>query len=153
MPAQRLKAFLDQHRVRYLAIRHSPAYTAQEIAEAAHISGHDLAKTVVVWLDHHLALAVVPADRNVVLDDLRAVAGAETIRRATEEEFTARFPDCEAGAMPPFGGLYEMEVFAAETLAQTSRIAFNAGTHSELIQMSWDDFERLAQPRVAPFST
>ena len=153
MPAQRLKAFLDQQRVKYIALYHSPAYTAQEIAASAHVSGRELAKTVVVWLDDRLALAVVPANRNVVLEDLRVAAGAQQARRATEEEFKQQFPDCEPGAMPPFGHLYGMDVYAAETLAQDERITFNAGTHSELIQMRWADFERLAQPKIAPFST
>ena len=153
MPAKRLKTFLDQQHVKYVSISHSPAYTAQEIAAAAHVSGRELAKTVVVWLDDRLALAVVPANRNVVLEDLRTAAGAQQIRRASEEEFQQRFPDCEPGAMPPFGHLYDMEVYAAETLAEDERIAFTAGTHSELIQMKWADFERLARPRVAPFST
>lgn len=153
MPAQRLKAFLDEQRVKYVSLLHSPAYTAQEIAAAAHVSGREFAKTVVVWLGDRLALAVVPANRQVVFDDLRAAAGAETVRPATEEEFQARFPDCAPGAMPPFGHLYGMEVFAAATLAEDEQIAFNAGTHSELIRMRWEDFERLAKPKVAPFST
>ena len=153
MPAQRLKSFLDQQRVKYITISHSPAYTAQEIAAAAHVSGRELAKSVVIWLDDRMALAVVPANRNVVFEDLRSAVGAQQARRATEEEFQQRFPDCEPGAMPPFGHLYDMEVYAAETLAEDQRIAFNAGTHSELIQMSWPDFERLAKPKVAPFST
>jgi Ala-tRNA(Pro) deacylase len=153
MPAQRLKTFLDQQRVKYITLHHSPAYTAQEIAAAAHVSGREMAKTVVVWLDGRLALAVLPANRNVVLEDLRIAAGAQQAWRATEEEFQQRFPDCEPGAMPPFGNLYDMEVYAAETLAEDARIAFNAGSHSELLQMSWADFERLAKPKVAPFST
>ena len=153
MPAQRLKTFLDQQRVKYITLKHSPAYTAQEIAAAAHVSGRELAKTVVVWLDGRLALAVVPANRNVVLEDLRIAAGVQQVRRATEEEFQQHFPDCEPGAMPPFGHLYDMAVYAAETMAEDARIAFNAGTHSELIQMDWADFERLANPKVAPFST
>ena len=153
MPAQRLKSFLDQESVKYVTLTHSPAYTAQEIAAAAHVPGRELAKSVVVWLDQRMALAVVPANRNVVLEDLRTAAGAATAQRASEEEFNARFPDCEPGAMPPFGNLYEMDTWVSQTLAEDTRIAFNAGTHSELVQMSYADFERLVKPKVAAFST
>lgn len=153
MPAKKLKAFLDENRVKYVAIVHSPAYTSQEVAASAHISGRNMAKTVIVKLDGQCAMAVLPANQKIVLQDLREQTGADQIQFATEEEFKKLFPDCEVGAMPPFGNLYGMEVFVATTLAQDEEIAFNAGTHTELIKMRFADFARLVKPKVLAFTT
>lgn len=153
MPIQKLKNFLDSQHVRYVAITHSPAFTAQEIAAAAHVPGKELAKTVVVHLDGKTAMAVLPANQKVILDDLREAAGVDGARFATEDEFKQMFPDCEVGAMPPFGNLYGMDVFAATSLADDKEIAFNAGSHTELIRMAYGDFARLAKPRLASFTT
>lgn len=153
MPARKLKEYLDAHGVKYISIVHSPAYTAQEIAASAHIPGRAMAKVVIVDLDGELAMAVLPATCKVVLQDLRQLTGCDRASFATEEAFEARFPDCEIGAMPPFGNLYGMKVYAAESLRQNPTIAFNAGTHTEVIQMAWADFERLVQPTVASFTT
>ncbi|MBI4539082.1 MAG: YbaK/EbsC family protein [Gemmatimonadetes bacterium] len=149
MPVQKLKDFLDSHRIKYVAIRHSTAYTSQEIAASAHIPGKELAKTVMVKVDGRMAMAVLPASLRVDFDRLKQAAGAGRVELATEAEFKGMFPDCEPGAMPPFGNLYGMEVFADETLAEDEEIAFNAGSHTELIRLSYGDFERLAGPRVA----
>jgi Ala-tRNA(Pro) deacylase len=153
MPAQKIKVFLDSHHVKYLSIAHSPAYTAQEIAASAHIPGKELAKTVIVKIDGQMAMAVLPANQKVILQDLRDVTGAENVRFATEDEFRARFPDCETGAMPPFGNLYNMEVYVSPALAENEHIAFNAGTHTEIIKMAYDDFEPLVKPKVMSFTT
>ncbi|MDB6066385.1 MAG: YbaK/prolyl-tRNA synthetase associated region [Pedosphaera sp.] len=153
MPIQKLKQFLDQEKVRYVSIVHSPAFTAQEIAAAAHVPGGELAKTIVVHLDGKIALAVLPANRKIILEDLREAAGVEHARFATEDEFKTLFPDCEVGAMPPFGSLYGMDVYAAPALTEDNEIAFNAGTHTELIKMEYEDFARLAKPKVASFTT
>ncbi len=152
MPATKLTDFLDKHRVKYVTIRHSIAYTAQEIASLTHISGKEMAKTVMVKLDGTMAMAVVPGPHHVDLDALRKVAAAHTVELATEPEFKSMFPDCEAGAMPPFGNLYGMPVYSAEELREDQNIAFNAGTHSELFRMRYVDFEALVQPRVARIS-
>ncbi len=149
MLLNRLKEFLDSHHVKYVVISHSVAYTAQGIAALAHIPGKELAKTVVVKLDRRLAMAVIPASCHVDLWLLKAAAGATTVELASEEEFRGRFPDCETGAMPPFGNLYEMSVFADESLSHDREIAFNAGSHRELVRLSWQDFESLAKPRIA----
>jgi len=98
-------------------------------------------------------MAVLPANRKVVLADLREVLGAEKARFATEEEFQKLFPDCEIGAMPPFGNLYGIEVYVAPSLAQETEIAFNAGTHTEIIKMAYRDFEQLVKPKVVNFTT
>jgi len=143
-----LKDFLDRHNVKYVTISHSLAYTAAGIAALTHIPGRELAKTVIVKIDGALAMAVVSASHHVDLALLKAETGARTIDLATEDEFKKRFPDCEAGAMPPFGNLYGMAVFAEESLSRDKEIAFNAGSHRELVRIAWEDFEKLVQPRI-----
>ncbi len=146
MPLSKLREFLDCNQVKYLVISHSVAYTAQGIAALTHIKGKELAKTVMVMVDGRLAMAVVPASFRVDLHRLKKYLGAELVELASEQEFRHRFPDCETGSMPPFGNLYGMDVFADETLAEDKEISFNAGTHRELVRMSFDDFNRLANP-------
>jgi len=148
MSLSRLREFLDSRNTEYFILSHSLAYTAQGIAALAHIPGQELAKTVIVKLDNQLAMAVVPASRHVNLSLLRAAAGATTAALASEWEFKDRFPDCEVGSMPPFGNLYGMKVFADESLAHDKEIAFNAGSHRELVRMSWEDYVVLAEPKI-----
>jgi Ala-tRNA(Pro) deacylase len=124
MPATELKQFLDSNRVRYVAIQHSPAYTAQEVAASAHIPGRELAKTVIVDLDGDLAMAVLPATKKLDLELLEKASGAHRAVLATERQFNELFPDCEPGAMPPFGNLYDMEVYVDEQLSYDETIAF-----------------------------
>ena len=152
MPAQKLKEFLDSHGVRYVVITHSPAYTAQEIAASAHIRGKEMAKTVIVKIDGKLAMAVLPAAQKVDVDRWRAAAGAKTVELASEADFRDAFPGCQLGAMPPFGNLYGMEVYVATRLAEDEEIAFSAGSHTELIRLSYKDFERLVAPKVIRLS-
>jgi Ala-tRNA(Pro) deacylase len=153
MPVKKLKEFLDTEGIKYVSIVHSAAYTAQEVAASTHITGKELAKTVIVKLDGQMAMAVLPANRKIVLQDLREVTGSDQVKFASEEEFKAQFPDCETGAMPPFGNLYGMEVFAAASLGDNEEIAFNAGSHTEVIKLAYKDFERLVKPRVVSFTT
>jgi len=148
MSLPKLKEFLDSHNVKYVVISHSVAYTAAGIAALTHIPGKELAKTVIVKIDGALAMAVVSASQHVDLAHLKATVGANTVELATEDEFKAKFPDCEVGAMPPFGNLYGLSVFADESLMRDKEIAFNAGSHRELVRIAWEDFERLVQPRV-----
>ncbi len=152
MPVKKLTTFLDERKVKYVTIRHSPSYTAQEIAASAHIPGKELAKTVMVKLDGKMAMAVLPASQRVDFDMLKQAAGVGKVELATEDEFREMFPGCELGAMPPFGNLYGMEVYVADGLAEDEEIAFNAGSHTELIKLAYKDFERLAQPRVIEFA-
>jgi len=152
MPVQKLKQFLDAERVKYACISHSPAYTASEIAQSAHIPGRELAKVVMVTLDGRMAMAVLPANRKVDLNLLREASSADEAKLPTEEEFRLRFPDCETGAMPPFGNLYGMQVFVSEQLAEDDHIAFNAGTHTEVMRLAYTDFTRLVKPKVAKFT-
>jgi Ala-tRNA(Pro) deacylase len=153
MPATKLKEFLDQEKIKYVSLTHSPAYTAQEIAASAHVPGKELAKTVIIKIEGKLAMAVLPANRKVILQELREITGFDHVQFAIEAEFKGRFADCETGAMPPFGNLYGMDVFVAPGLAEDEWIAFNAGTHTELIKMSYKDFERLVKPKVVSFTT
>jgi len=148
MSLPKLREFLDSHNVSYVVISHSVAYTAAGIAALTHIPGRELAKTVIVKIDDALAMAVVAASQHVDLVLLKAATGAENVCLATEDEFKRRFPDCELGAMPPFGNLYGMAVFADESLARDKEIAFNAGSHRELVRIAWEDFEKLVQPRI-----
>lgn len=148
MPTQTLKSYLDTNQVKYTIITHSPEYTAQEIAASAHIPGKDLAKTVIVKIDGDFAMAVLPASMHVSLARLKEAAGAGDAELASEKEFEKLFPDCELGAMPPFGNLYDLPVFAAKELTEDEKIAFNAGTHSELVQLAYSDFDRLVHPTV-----
>jgi len=153
MPVKALKKFLDACNVKYTCIQHSPAYTAQEVAESAHVKGRAMAKVVIVKLDGVMAMAVLPANTKVVLQDLRDLTGHKDAQFANENEFKSRFPDCDPGAMPPFGNLYSMDVYAAEALGKNEQIAFSAGSHMEVIQLAYADFERLAHPKVLSFST
>ena len=151
MPAKRLKEFLDSRQIRYVTVNHSLAYTAQEIAASAHIPGNRLAKTVMVKIDGEMAMAVLPGSEKVDLDRLKEAAGAKRVDLAGELEFKDRFPECALGAMPPFGNLYGMKVFASRNLP-TDELAFNAGSHTELITMSYKDFESLVQPKIVDLS-
>ena len=153
MPAKQLKEFLNGHNVKYTTIDHTIAYTAQEIASLAHIRGSEFAKTVIVRIDGNLVMAVLPASFHVDLPLLKTAADGQKIALASEIDFRDRFPECEPGAMPPFGQLYGMPVFVDATLTKDKEIAFNAGTHHELIRLSYDDFAGLVHPKVARFST
>ena len=153
MPAKKLKEFLDSEDIKYISILHSRAYTSQETAESAHISGKELAKTVMIKLDGRMAMAVLPADEQIDLDLLKSNTKAKKAVLATEDEFKNLFPQCETGAMPPFGNLYGQDVYVEESLTADESIAFNAGSHSELIQLSYRDFKRLVNPKVVRMST
>ena len=152
MPSTKIKAFLDDHGVKYVSVSHSTAYTAQEAAAMAHIPGKELAKTVIVKLDDAMAMAVLPASYHVDLVKLAEVTDSQVVELATEAEFSTLFPDCDTGAMPPFGNLYNLPVYVAESLAEDEEIAFAAGSHRELIRMAYADFNRLVEPNVMRFS-
>ena len=151
MPVRKLKDFLDAHHVKYVTIIHSPAYTAQEIAARAGVSGKEIAKTVMVKIDTRMAMAVLPAPGHVDLDRLAELAGASKVVLAGEAEFKGLFPSCDVGAMPPFGNLYGMAVYVSDQLARDEEIAFNAGSQTELVRLAYRDFERLVKPVVGRF--
>ncbi len=146
MPINKVRKFLDSHDIRYFVFSHSPAYTAQEIAESAHVSGKEMVKTVMVTIGDEMAMALLPASRKLDFDKLRALCGGEEVALAEEAEFGDLFPESEIGAMPPFGNLYGMKVYADEELDDDFDIAFNAGAHTELLRMAWSDYKRLVNP-------
>jgi Ala-tRNA(Pro) deacylase len=147
MPVKKLKEFLDMHKIKYISITHSPAFTSQEIAAAAHISGKELAKTVIAKVNGGMVMIVVPAHEHVNFAALKQATGT-TADLASESEFKSKFPECEVGAMPPFGNLYDMPVYISGELSKQEQITFNAGSHSELVQLSYSDFSRLVNPKV-----
>ena len=153
MPANNVRRFLDSRGVKYVTIRHSPAVTAAEVAASAHVAGRDFAKTVIMWLGGRPVMVVLPACRRIVVHDLRDLLASPEARLATEAEFRDLFPDCELGAMPPFGNLYGLPVYVEASLAMEPEIAFNAGTHTEIIKMAYSDYEELVQPTVLEFIT
>ncbi len=149
MATRRIQEFLDGNHVRYTHLRHSPAFSASEVAESIHVSGRILAKVVIVFIHNRLAMAVVPATRDLDLTLLQRATGILNVRLAAEAEFADRFEGCQLGAMPPFGNLFGIDTFVEPRLIQQSHIAFNAGTHHDVIVMNADDYVRLAQPILA----
>jgi len=152
MSPSNLREFLDSKKIKYTTVKHSEVYTSQEIAASAHIPGRQLAKTVMVKIDGEMAMAVLPAPYKVDFDSLKKGAGAKKVTLASEDNFKDLFPDCEIGAMPPFGNLYDMNVYADESLAEEIEIAFCAGSHTELIRLAYKDFAKLVKPKVLNFS-
>jgi len=152
MPVKKLKDFLDERGVKYVLISHSPAFTAQEVAASAHVPGKEMAKTVVIKIDGEMALAVLPASYLIDLDLLKLATYSDDVELAGEKEFKDTFPGCEVGAMPPFGNLYAMRTLVADSLAEDESIVFNAGSHTELIRMTFEDFRRVVEPEIVEFT-
>jgi Ala-tRNA(Pro) deacylase len=150
---ERLQAYLRERQVPFQVQHHPRAYTAQRVAAAEHVSGKLVAKVVMVVADGKLAMLVLRAPDRVDLDKAARALGAATARLATEAEFADAFPDCEVGAMPPFGNLYGFEVLVDRALAEDELIIFPAGTHTDTISLAYQDFERLVAPRVADLAS
>jgi Ala-tRNA(Pro) deacylase len=150
---QRSLEFLDQNRIRYAHTGHRLAYTASDVAQAEHLSPSQMAKCV-IFFSHRTGygMAVLPADCFVDLEELRWVTGAHHIRLATEPEIGRLFRQCELGAMPPFGNLFDLPVFMDVAIGDHPTISFNAGTHRDVIHMSFSDFRRLVEPRMVSFA-
>ncbi len=146
MPSPVTFGFLYARGVRFGTVDHVRAFTAERTAAAAHVRGRALAKTVIVKLDGHLAMVVVPSTCRVDLESVRTACGARQADLATEEEFGVAFPDCDLGAMPPLGNLYGLPVYVCKGLALASNIYFNGGSHTQLVRISFDEFVELAQP-------
>lgn len=149
---ERLEAYLRENGVPFEVQRHPRVVTAQEVAASEHVPGRMLAKTVMVMADGELVMLALPAPYQVDLERVAAALGAGEARLAEEEEFEGAFPDCEVGAMPPFGNLYGVPVYVEESLAEDETIVFRAGTHTETMSVSYADFERLVGPTVAAFA-
>ena len=151
MISTRLKQFLDRVGVGYDVVQHDPAFTAQQVAARMHVPGREFVKVVVVRLDGNYALAVLPAPLRIDFKALAKETGTKRCQLASEAEFQRLFPDCELGAMPPFGALYDLPTYADESLAADENLVFNAGTHAEAIRLRYSDFVRLAQPKIVHF--
>lgn len=149
---KRLKALLDEAKVPYEVYNHALAYTAQEIAAKQHFSGNEMAKVVMLEVDDRLVMGVIRGNDKINLNAVRDSIGARHARLATEDEFIARFPECEIGAMPPFGNLFGLKVYVDPALAQDELIYFNAGNHAQTVHMKYKDFARLVQPEIARLS-
>ncbi len=148
----KLREFLEQNQVEFVHTIHPLAYTAREVASAEHLPAREVAKTVIFLSEQGYGMAVLPADSVVDLEQLRMDLGFSRLRLATESELGELFPTCELGAMPPFGNLFGLPVYVDGHLAGESMIAFNAGSHRDVIHMSFKDFERLVQPAIVPFA-
>jgi Ala-tRNA(Pro) deacylase len=144
--------FLRQANIGYTVCPHVPAYTARDEAAVTHVPRRDWAKVVICFADSHPIQAVVPADLEVDLDRLAKLAGARTLRLAGESELRWLYPDCEPGAMPPFGPLYNQPVYVDRTLTVEHRIAFPAGTHADAVAMRYEDFAAITHPIVGRFA-
>jgi Ala-tRNA(Pro) deacylase len=153
VPVHKLEKFLDGKGINYVRITHSAAYTAQKTVAAAHIPGKALAKTVILKVDGKMMMAILPASRKLDLSLLKEAVGVNKVEMANETEFKDMFPECEIGAIPPFGNLYGMDVISETILAENEVIAFNAGSHTEVVKLSYKDFLELVKPKVATFSS
>jgi len=149
---ERLKMFFEKEKVPYRVIPHAEVYTAPELAASIHASGRKVAKVVMVLADGRYVMAVLPSHRLLDLNRFAEVIGAVQVSLATEAVLEKLFPDCELGAIPPFGNLYEFRVFVDEALAREPEIFFQAGTHHEMIAMRYADFERLVHPEMDRFA-
>lgn len=152
MLAKRFEEYLNSQHIPYENIQHPRAYTAQEIAALTHIPGKNFAKTVILKVDGKMTMLVLPAQYKVDLNQIKRGTGAKYVELASENEFAGMFPECEVGAMPPFGNLYNMDVWVDKSLTQDEEIAFNACNHIELIKMAYSDFEHLVHPKVLEMS-
>ena len=153
MISTKLKTFLDDAGVKYTIHRHSPAYTAQEIAHSVHVPGREMVKSVMLKADEkQLIMTVLSANDTVNLDILRKEIGCEVLRLASETEFADAFPTCQPGAMPPFGNIFNVPVWCESDLSRNREIEFNAGTHEETIRIEFEDYRKLANPGMAHFA-
>lgn len=152
MPVRPLRHFLDLSNVPYRAYNHPPTFTAQETAHLMHISGYEVAKTVVLRIDGRFALAVLAACEQIDLKRFASQVGATLVELASEHDMELLAPYCDKGSIPPIGNLFGLPVYVSTTLTRDEIIAFNAGNHTEDIRMYYRDFERLVQPRIMDFS-
>jgi Ala-tRNA(Pro) deacylase len=150
--AQNVVGLLKSSGIAYEVMKHPQAFTAQEVAATVHVTGKEVAKTLVVNADGKFVMAVIPAPHKLNIKALKDLLGAKETRLASEAELTDLFPDCEVGAMPPFGNLYNMPVYISTALKDRSEIIFNACSHTEVLKISYADFERFVQPKAADLS-
>lgn len=150
---ERLEAYLQENAVPYEIQHHPVAYTAQRVADSEHLSGKLLGKVVVVVADEKLAMLVLAAPARVDWTKVAEAVGTDEVRLAHESEFAKTFPDCEVGAMPPFGNLYSLPVYVDQDLAANEKVIFQAGSHDETFSIRYADFARLAKPTVVSLTS
>lgn len=149
---QRIRDFLDSQDVSYESLHHPQAFTGQEVAHSLHISGKHCAKTIVLDGDGKLRMAVIPASNRLNLQELRAAMEVNRLEMLPESELVKLFPDCDRGAIPPFGNLYGVDVWVDRAVSDSGEIVFCAGTHEDCLRMKYSDFAKLAKPRLGRFS-
>ncbi len=150
--SEKLKGLLEKEGVQFEHVTHPEVFTTQEVAAVEHERGGCVIKTVVVKGDGDFVLAGVPAALKVDSGALAKLMNAKEVTPAEESEFAHLFPDCEVGAMPPFGNLYDLPLWLDERLTKCEHVVFNAGTHTDTVKMSFSDYERLASPTVGSFA-
>jgi Ala-tRNA(Pro) deacylase len=149
---QRIRDYLDSQNVPYETLHHSQAFTAQEVAHSLHVSGKKCVKAVVAEGDNKTVIVVTPASHRLNLQELKAALKVNQLEMLVESELVGLFPDCDLGAVPPFGNLYGIDVWVDRAVASTEKILFCAGTHEDCIRMRYSDFAKLARPFVGHFS-
>jgi Ala-tRNA(Pro) deacylase len=147
-----VREYLENNHVSYWRKIHPLAYTAQELAQVDRVPGREIAKTVVLKADGRFVMAILPADLDINMELLKAELRCKHLVLASEQEFGPLFPNCELGAMPPFGGLFGMPVYCDRTLASRREIEFNGGAHTETLRMSFQEFELLERPVILDFA-
>ena len=148
---KRILTYLKENGVPFTLSHHPKAYTAQRVAASAHIPGNILIKTVAVKIDGKMALAVLPANDRIEFKEFARQLHSKKVTLAAEEEFRKFFPDCETGAMPPYGNLYNMDTYIASDLAKNEEIAYNACNHMDIITQRFEDYNRLVSPIMVHF--
>jgi Ala-tRNA(Pro) deacylase len=141
--------WLRDRQIPYRTLIHSPRFTAQEVAQASHVTGYEVAKVIVVKADDRFVIAVIPAAKRLDLLRVKQTLAATDVQLATEEEFAPLFPGSEKGAMPPFGSIYGLEMIVDRSFAEHPEIAFSAGNHIETLFLKWEDYRRAASPDLA----
>ena len=148
----RVIELLDKSEVRYEVTEHPPAFTAQQVAAVEHEPGKYVAKPVIVKADGKYMMCVLSACYKIDLGALKSQLGAKSVELAQEKEIGKIFDDCELGAEPPFGNLYDLPTIMDKVLEKDDHITFQAGTHEKAIRMSMDDYQKLVEPKVLEFS-
>jgi Ala-tRNA(Pro) deacylase len=145
---RRLQDYLDSAGVFYHTIHHRSDYRARTAAVDTQTPLKEFAKTVFLWIDGAPAMAVLPASKDLAPSRLCKTLGAAEVTLAHEAETLELCPDCEIGAAPPFGNLYDLPVYVSTSLAEDEEITFNGGTHDHAVRMAFADFERLVKPTI-----
>lgn len=152
MLSQNLKEYLEKTKAWYEVRHHPPTMTAEELAQRENVDGHQVAKVVILKEDGRYFMMVLPASYFINIAEARRMTGHPNLHFAPESELKQAFPDCELGAMPPMGNLYNMPVYAEKDLTTDDEIEFNAGSHEDAIRMKYQDWERLTHPQVMHFA-